>query len=267
MNANNKSTSSVPQSKDEKQPKRTNVFAQPHFRTRSRLSFREFQKSTNNPTTRQAKTFTPPLKSLGKDVYMRNPVAMNSNTIETNLRHDDTTSTPTQDVHPQQQDMVSDTHYLESETEDIQIIEQEEFPSSENNSTKTNTSLCELTESFDNVDTSPQVRQIAQRLFSPTAHQQQQADVVTTRNSNLNITKSNTSTPLNSPTQLQIKLANKVDIEIPMVEQTSNNSQTDDKINEFDVIMSAVNKLKDKITEKNAKVENPVRLLTLSLFK
>jgi len=111
---------------------------------------------------------------------------MNSNTIETNLRHDDTTSTPTQDVHPQQQDMVSDTHYLESETEDIQIIEQEEFPSSENNSTKTNTSLCELTESFDNVDTSPQVRQIAQRLFSPTAHQQQQVGVITTYYSNLN---------------------------------------------------------------------------------
>ncbi|CAG8570384.1 4208_t:CDS:10 [Paraglomus brasilianum] len=260
MNANNESTSSVPQSKDEKQPKRTNVFAQPHFRTRSRLSFREFQKSTNNPTTRQAKTFTPPLKSLGKDVFMRNPVAMNSNTIETNLRHDDTTSTPTQDVRPQQQDMVSDTHHLESETEDIQIVEQEEFPSSENNSTKTNTSLCKLTESFDNVDTSPQVRQIAQKLFSPTAHQQQ-TGVVTTRNSNLNapysIAKSNTSTPLNSPTQLQTKLTNKVDVKTPTVEQTSNNIQTDDKINEFDIMVSAVNEWQDEITEKNAKIENP----------
>ena len=128
---------------------------------------------------------------------MRSPVAMNGNTIETNLRHDDTT--PTQDAHPQQQDMVLDTHHLaESETEAIQIIEQEEFLSSENNAAKTNISLCKLTESFDNVDTSPQVRQIVQRLFSPTAHQQQQTGVVTTRNYNLNtthsITKSNTST-------------------------------------------------------------------------
>jgi hypothetical protein len=272
---------------DKLQENPRNVFAQPHFRTKSniaRLSFKDFKKASGNSPSNIAKQ-TLPLKPFAIDVLARSPVTKNqaldqspsqfqhkilrSKIEPLSQRKDDTRtetdphnynkcqSTPTQNVHSQD---VPDTYRLSaSESKEFRMTEQDEPFSPGNHPTKRSYKLPEL---FNNPGTSPQVCQTAQKLFSSTTAQQQQADV-TTDDSNFNTPhsteNSNTIIPMDSPKDFSMKLTDSTNTETPKLEKINNKIRTNDNANALNVIVGAVCKWKDEVTEKDAKIVKLVR--------